>query len=1649
MDRANELSTRGHRLRDTQKAAILIFMQTNTKGHMSQINTGEGKTTIISVVAALKVMQGYKTHIITSNNVLAADGVKDKKLFYDLLNITTTDNNPDDKYTDGPKACYNKDIVYGSITSFQFDWLRDSFEQLQTLGGIDFNNIWVMLDEIDSLLIDQGGNIAKLSGPFPGMESLRYVYINIWIALAKTVEQVTQQILTQLKAKADKLAQDFETHEDEKQIEYEKYEDSLRESFLDEIKKQIKNQKDHLINKTILAQHLHQYAEDSIERWIEHAFIAKYKYKENVEYKISKDKDRENIITPVDNQNTGVSMKNTILSNGLHQFLQIKHNLCLTYESLTSCYVSNLDYIKKYGSKLSGVTGTLGSRSERNLLGSVFNLEFSVIPPFKPKKFKKFPGKISADDKFVNDVAIAALGELARTQIKHEYVEEKQQSAINKPRAVLIVCASILDVEIIAQEVDKEAKAAGLTPKIRQYRDEIDAHITESILDVCDIVIATNLAGRGTDFKTSARLEGNCGLHVILAFLPCNKRVEDQGFGRTGRQGNNGTGQIITKISELEALGIAVSDNQNIEFKEVITRRDKLETMRVNDIADNKITELEFKGQLFNKFSSLYGSLKKRSKTGTNAIKWIYVLRDLKEKWAFWLEKQTYTAENIKKIIDNQKSWFTKNEDYFVKAVEQEYYKFLKEAKSIINGTISHNPFYSICLSERYLENSIDKSDREKAKSEIEHALKISNSSELLYSAYIKLFEIAIENGGQVLKRYQKAVANIFFFPLEKNCPDYKRHAVEHLEKAAKALTIEHDYLEELIGGKNINDTQQEESVLASIIISKKGEPDNNQQTNCTSNTNLFLKHLQARLVCLAVYKENIASLIKQIKGENKLENLEPQFVIGVNDGAIIDCKVPRYLSKLDSHNELKKHITERSVDELEYVGMSSIYQLRKIHDVHKEVISRAQIQIGGAFALLASAAVYPVLLPVNGQLAGAMMSEGITDIIIALIQQGQSAFNEKDYVKGKVISYGISVVTMGIDALMSSTKILNKAMNACRSLAAKLRAVKGPFAGICKFLANRLETLAKYLELMIEKIEFARKTAAEQAKYLCQLKDANQLQKFQQLQKLIKFSDVVMTHGQKIPQIAVQSAIGAIKGVVISVAIEKIVTASLNNMMTGLQPIIKEKVRNAVSIKIKGYYRKGTFNNLTDSEINQIIKQLFNTSLEEDIKDVSKQIGLGILRHSSNWKMQLATLAFESILTGIDIATCTNAACNKFIDNLPKKQITNNDNDKSKLTEIIITQISEAVSGIIYSQIVAITGEIVVTLPKALYRGYKKHQEKKADEKAITDIRQKLNQIDSADDIAKAENTKCVHDAVSETLGLDNNKGSKQLTDATNLAASKDGASIGDTKQLFIQNGIEVTSCGIEDAQSQFVKQGSDRGVICLSNDQGLGHVKAVTMEGNCLMISEKGQKIPLDQYKQKHGYSKAECIIPKNVNSSTLEDIQHKCNLNRIIRATHSINYVGQDDKMKFGRRPHIIIDSTDPNDIEIMNGNVSVHMQINGVEGRIIAGNGKAHSRHSHVGKVEGKTSFKDKGIQDYVYSQAKNCNTKKTTTIITGNDKEKRVTTAKVNKYEGYDWTGNKRKCKNRNFQYVKLVEYKGKDGKWGLQTMYPCDKPQDW
>jgi preprotein translocase subunit SecA len=127
LDKANEHATGGKNLRHSQLISILIFMQTKGDfGHIGQINTGEGKTTIISITSSLKVLQGFKVHVITSNEVLAKEGVEssDREKYYSILNIDVSHNNPEDESTSsfGGRVCYKADICFGSINNFQFDW---------------------------------------------------------------------------------------------------------------------------------------------------------------------------------------------------------------------------------------------------------------------------------------------------------------------------------------------------------------------------------------------------------------------------------------------------------------------------------------------------------------------------------------------------------------------------------------------------------------------------------------------------------------------------------------------------------------------------------------------------------------------------------------------------------------------------------------------------------------------------------------------------------------------------------------------------------------------------------------------------------------------------------------------------------------------------------------------------------------------------------------------------------------------------------------------------------------------------------------------------------------------------------------------------------------------------------------------------------------------------------------------------------------------------------------------------------------------------------------------------------------------------------------------------------------------------------------
>ena len=119
--------------RPIQILAILIMLDTKDQGgRLLQILTGEGKSTVVSMLAVIKALHNLHVDIITSSIALAKRDTHERKSFYDYFKITVSHNNDETSYSSGPKECYKADVVYGNSSQFQFDLLRHEFSLSNT-----------------------------------------------------------------------------------------------------------------------------------------------------------------------------------------------------------------------------------------------------------------------------------------------------------------------------------------------------------------------------------------------------------------------------------------------------------------------------------------------------------------------------------------------------------------------------------------------------------------------------------------------------------------------------------------------------------------------------------------------------------------------------------------------------------------------------------------------------------------------------------------------------------------------------------------------------------------------------------------------------------------------------------------------------------------------------------------------------------------------------------------------------------------------------------------------------------------------------------------------------------------------------------------------------------------------------------------------------------------------------------------------------------------------------------------------------------------------------------------------------------------------------------------------------------------------------
>ncbi|CAF3657980.1 unnamed protein product, partial [Rotaria socialis] len=392
-----------------------------------------------------------------------------------------------------------------------------------------------------------------------------------------------------------------------------------------------------------LPNHLRDFVMTQLPKWIENAIAAKRVYKEGQHYIIVKDINGVQSITPVDFENTGIIQKCTTWGNGLHQFLQIKHQLKITSENLTTNFLSNMEYFSRYierdkansivSNKIYGVTGTLGSREAQQLLEKVYSVNFAKIPCFKPKKFLELSGIIAeSEEEWMKEI---------RTHVVQE---------ITAKRAVLVICETIAQAEKVHKELREEYK-----DKVRLYTrsDNDERGAVSTIVEAREIIVATNLAGRGTDIHISKTIEENGGLHVCVTFLPSNLRVEEQAFGRTARQGQCGTAQLILNRESIrKRLG---SCNEIRHVEEIKKLRDQVETAYLNRFKNQELEQIRTKDKLFTKFcdllkeirvndnssSSLSSSMERFNISAKYYVEQThrkYQLESVVERWGIWLK---------------------------------------------------------------------------------------------------------------------------------------------------------------------------------------------------------------------------------------------------------------------------------------------------------------------------------------------------------------------------------------------------------------------------------------------------------------------------------------------------------------------------------------------------------------------------------------------------------------------------------------------------------------------------------------------------------------------------------------------------------------------------------------------------------------------------------------------------------------------------------------------------------------------------------------------------------------------------------------------------------------------------------------------------
>jgi len=304
------------------------------RGIIAEMKTGEGKTLTATLALYLKALEGKGAHLVTVNDYLASRDAEEMGVLYNWLGMTAGCIVADMEDEDRMNA-YKADITYGTNNEFAFDYLRDNMKfSLDDYVQRDFH--YCIVDEVDSILIDEARTPLLISGPSEGDSELYHV-------ANKVIPQLTD-------------VKHFTIDEKSKSAIF------TEEGIL-KVQEIMKVDNLYAIENTEILHHLNQ------------ALRAHHLFKFDVDYVI---KEGEVIIV---DEFTGRLKTGSRWSDGLHQSIEAKEGVEIKSENQTLASITFQNYFKLYGT-LAGMTGTADTEAEE--FQKIYKLSVIVIPTNVP-----------------------------------------------------------------------------------------------------------------------------------------------------------------------------------------------------------------------------------------------------------------------------------------------------------------------------------------------------------------------------------------------------------------------------------------------------------------------------------------------------------------------------------------------------------------------------------------------------------------------------------------------------------------------------------------------------------------------------------------------------------------------------------------------------------------------------------------------------------------------------------------------------------------------------------------------------------------------------------------------------------------------------------------------------------------------------------------------------------------------------------------------------------------------------------------------------------------------------------------------------------------------------------------------------------------